>query len=76
MSGVAGPIPRATVTDWLNENEITDPTERREYRYFVTRLDARFRVLDSRQAVRRRNAQPGAKPEPVEVDDPDDDGSL
>lgn len=76
MSGTAGPIPRLAVTDWLDENGIADPAERREHRYFVTRLDARWRVLDRRRVARAQNATPGAKPAPIEMDDPDDDGSL
>ena len=74
--GSSFPIARLDVTDWLNENEITDPAERREYRHFVTRLDARWRVLESRRQAREHNATPGSKPRPIEMDDPDDDGSL
>ena len=68
------PISRGDVTDWLNENEITDPAERREYRYFVQRLDLRWRILESRRQARVRSTMPGAKPEAIELDDPEDDG--
>jgi hypothetical protein len=70
--GGSGPILLPSLVAWLDEERITDQDERRGYRQILTRVDARWCVLQDRQRQREANKH-SKNPKPVDKDDDEDD---
>lgn len=52
-SGSIGYIPYSEITGWLDENDIEDKEDRREYRFYINYIDKKY-VEETNDGIKRK----------------------